>query len=159
MFQETSGRPISLQSMPNETRGSGLSAPLESPALPSSAHLGLTPGLARALPPGQGPAPALRGGGVAPFAVQSRLRTPGSRTTLITLQKCAGVMLTAGAWVVFLGGLAHLILAAVHNQRGELGVGLSSTLSGAKYCLAGFLLAGIGVPQWLMADRRAARAR
>lgn len=159
MFQETSGLPSSLQSMFNQTRGSGSGGSLEKPLLPSSAHIGLTPGLARALPPGQAPAPALRGGGVAPYAVQSGLRTPGSRSALATLQKCAGMALTAAAWVVFLGGLAHLILAAVHNQRGELGIGLNSTMSGAKYCLAGFLLAGIGVPQWLMAERRAVRSR
>jgi hypothetical protein len=55
---------------------------------------------------------------------------------------------------VFLVGLAHLILAAVHNQQGELGLGLDSTVSGAKYCLAGFVLAAAGLPQWVISARR-----
>jgi hypothetical protein len=64
--------------------------------------------------------------------------------------------LTTIAWVVFLVGLAHLILAAVHNQQGELGLGVDATVTGAKYCLASFLLAGVGLPQWVMSARRLA---
>ncbi len=64
----------------------------------------------------------------------------------------------AAAWLVFLWGFSYLILAAVHNQQGELGLGLDATLFGAKSCLGSFLLAAIGVPQWVMAQRRLNRA-
>ena len=63
------------------------------------------------------------------------------------------------AWLVFLAGLAHLILAALHNQQGELGLGLDSTLSGAKYCLASFILAAVGLPQWVISSRKLQASR
>jgi hypothetical protein len=89
--------------------------------------------------------------------VRSDLRGPSGLAGLSILQKCAGVMLVGSAWVIFLWGLANLILAAVHNQQGELGLGIDATLMGAKACLGAFLLAAIGVPQWVMAQRRLRR--
>jgi len=64
------------------------------------------------------------------------------------------MLLVSAGWLVFLWGLANLAIAAVHNQQGELGLGLDATLRGAKSCLGGFLLAAIGVPQWVMAQRK-----
>ncbi len=64
------------------------------------------------------------------------------------------MVLVSGAWLAFLWGLAQLILAAVHNQQGELGLGIDSTLNGAKSCLASFVMAAAGVPQWVMANRK-----
>lgn len=103
---------------------------------------------------GEVPSPALRGGGVVPFAVRNELRGPTGFSWLAYLQKCAGMTLVATSWLIFLWGLANLVLAALHNQQGELGLGLDSTLMGAKSCLAAFLLAAIGVPQWVMAQRK-----
>jgi hypothetical protein len=60
---------------------------------------------------------------------------------------------------VFLVGLAHLVLAAVHNQQGELGMGLDSTVNGTKYCLAGFVLAAAGLPQWVISARKLQKRR
>ena len=81
--------------------------------------------------------------------------TGGAQLTFVAvaLPELVTLALTATAWLIFLYGLAQLILAAVHNQQGELGLGLESTLTGAKSCLASFLLAGIGLPQWVMASR------
>ena len=115
----------------------------------SAAHSG-TPSLLRstALSPG------LRDHSVDTFAARSNLRTPPAAPALLVLQKCIGMTLATIAWVVFLVGLAHLVLAAVHNQQGELGLGVDSTVTGAKYCLASFLLAGMGLPQWVISSRR-----
>lgn len=99
--------------------------------------------------------PPLRGGRVGSFAARKNLRS----TPFWILQKCLGMALTGMGWLVFLGGLAYLILAAVHNQAEELGRGLDSTATGAQLCLASFLLVAAGLPQWLSANRRLARAR
>jgi hypothetical protein len=64
----------------------------------------------------------------------------------------------AAAWLVFLWGIASLVLAAVHNQQGELGLGWAATMSGGKSCLASFLLAAAGVPQWVMANKKLAQS-
>ena len=98
--------------------------------------------------------PGLRDHSVDTFAARSNLRTPPAAPALLVLQKCIGMTLATIAWVVFLVGLAHLVLAAVHNQQGELGLGVDSTVTGAKYCLASFLLAGMGLPQWVISSRR-----
>ncbi len=113
------------------------SAALQQSVLPSSA---LSPGL--------------RDHRVDNFAVRSNLRTPPAPRFFLLLQKCLGIALSTTAWLIFLAGLAHLIIAAVHNQQGELGLGVDSTLTGAKYCLASFLLAAAGLPQWVMSARR-----
>lgn len=102
--------------------------------------------------------PVLRGGRAEPFAVRSDLRGPAGLTWLAVLQKCAGAILVGSAWLIFLWGLANLVLAALHNAQGELGIGLDATLMGAKACLGAFLLAAIGVPQWVMAQRKLRRA-
>lgn len=107
---------------------------------------------------GSAASPILRGGRAEPFAVRNELRSPSGLTWLAILQKCAGLVLVGSAWLIFLWGLANLILAALHNQQGELGLGLDSTLLGAKACLGAFLLAAIGVPQWVMANRKLSRA-
>lgn len=104
--------------------------------------------------PQQGVSPDLRRGSVVPIAARNELRSSPVLPWLAFLQKCAGMAFVASAWLVFLWGMAHLILAAVHNQQGELGLGLDATLSGAKSCLGGFLLAAIGVPQWVMGNRK-----
>jgi hypothetical protein len=104
------------------------------------------------------PSPILRGGRADPFAVRSALRGPSGLIGLAILQKCAGLVLVGSAWLIFLWGLANLVLAALHNSQGELGMGLDATLMGAKSCLGAFLLAAIGVPQWVMAKRKLGRA-
>lgn len=163
MPDKTSSLPTSMPLLRSSGSHSGPNSALESPLISSSSIGASRVGLSSAFPPGlslgRAPAPALRGGRVGSYAVHSGLRTSGAGSPLLTLQKCAGMTLTAGAWLLFLGGIAHLILAALHNQRGELGVGLGSALSGAKYCLASFVLAAAGIPQWLTAERRAARLR
>jgi hypothetical protein len=112
----------------------------------------------RAALPDPSASPALRGGSAIPFAVRNGLRSSPVLSGLAVLQKCAGMALVACAWLVFLWGMAHLVLAALHNQQGELGLGLASTLAGAKSCTAGFLLAAVGVPQWVMGDRKIRQA-
>lgn len=118
------------------------------PAVPS-------PALEAPLLPDSVLQPPLRGGRVGSYAARNNLRT----TPLWFLQKCLGMALTGVGWLVFLAGLAYLILAAVHNQAEELGRGLDSTATGAQLCVASFLLVAAGLPQWLLADRRLARAR
>jgi hypothetical protein len=113
-----------------------------------------TAGLEPALLPSAALSPALRDPRVKDFAARSNLRTPPVSPALLQLQKCVGMALAAAAWLVFLVGLAHLLLAAVHNQQGELGLGLDSTISGAKYCVASFLIAAVGLPQWVMSARK-----
>lgn len=98
--------------------------------------------------------PALRGGSVAPYAVRNNLRSPRLDSTLLGLGRWLGITLTAVAWLVFLWGMAHLVIAAVHNAGGELGAGIDATLRGAKCCLGAFLLALAGVPQWLVSQRK-----
>ena len=68
------------------------------------------------------------------------------------------MVLVGTAWLIFLWGLANLVLAALHNAHGELGLGLDATLSGAKSCLGAFVVAALGVPQWVMAQRKLAGA-
>ena len=96
----------------------------------------------------------LRGGRIDSYAARNNLRT----SPLWILQKCLGIALTTVGWLVFLGGLAYLILAALHNHAEELGLGLSATGTGAQLCLASFILVATGVPVWLSADRKV-RAR
>ena len=117
-------------------------------------------GLETSLLPSAALSPALRDHSVDNFAARSNLRTPRVGSALHLLQKCLGITLSIFAWLVLLAGLAHLILAAVHNQQGELGLGMDSTVNGAKYCLASFILAAVGLPQWVKSSRklRAARA-
>ena len=103
--------------------------------------------------------PVLRDRSVDNFALRSNLRTPPAFRTLLVLQKCLGIALTTTAWLILLAGMAHLILAAVHNQQGELGLGLDSTVMGAKYCTASFVLGAAGLPQWVMSARRLNEAR
>lgn len=98
--------------------------------------------------------PALRDPRIEPFAARNSLRSPRTSSALLVLQKCLGITLAMSAWLVFLVGLAHLVLAAVHNQQGELGMGLDSTVRGTKYCLAGFALAAAGLPQWVIGARK-----
>lgn len=98
--------------------------------------------------------PALRGGSVAPFAVRNSLRTPPLNSALVGLQRWLGITLTAMAWLVFLWGMAHLVIAAVHNGGGELGQSIDATVRGAKCCLGAFLLALVGLPQWLVSQRK-----
>jgi len=98
--------------------------------------------------------PALRGGSVAPFAVRNNLRTPPLNSALTGLQRWLGITLTAMAWLVFLWGMAHLVIAAVHNAGGELGQSIDATVRGAKCCLGAFLLALVGLPQWLVSQRK-----
>ena len=116
-------------------------------------------GLETSLLPSAALSPALRDHSVDNFAARSNLRTPPVGTVLFTLQKCLGITLSVAAWLVFLAGLAHLILAAVHNQQGELGLGMDSTVAGAKYCLASFVLGGVGLPQWVIGARRLREGR
>lgn len=91
---------------------------------------------------------------VVDFAVRTPLRTGIPERTLRVLQRCAGIVLTMIAWIVFLGGLAHFVIAALHNREGELGKGLDATILGAYACAASVILAGIGVPNWVFAERK-----
>ena len=63
------------------------------------------------------------------------------------------------AWMTLLIGLAHLFVAAVHNRDGELGLGLESTLIGARACLISFGFAVFGVPMWVVSERNIRRQR
>jgi hypothetical protein len=110
--------------------------------------------LRRATLPDSGLSPRLRSGSVDPFAVRNDFRSSPALPSLTLLQKCSGITFVGAAWLLFLFGLANLILAALHNQQGELGLGVESTLYGAKCCLAGLLFCAVGVPQWVMAERR-----
>ncbi len=103
--------------------------------------------------------PSLRGGSVAPFAVRNNLRTPPLDPTLVSLQRWLGITFLAMAWLVFLWGMAHLVIAAVHNGEGELGASIDATVRGSKCCLGAFLLTLVGLPQWLVAQRKLERAR
>lgn len=123
-------------------------------ALPTHATLRQAPVLSQ-----PAMSPVLRGGSVAPFAVRNNLRTPPIDSTLASLQKMLGMTLSTMAWLVFLWGMAHLVIAAVHNAQGELGVGIDATVRGSKCCLGAFLLALIGVPQWLFGQRKIDRGR
>ena len=137
-------------------------------ARPSGAHISQPP-LATNLSLRQTPAlsqpvitpvsPALRGGSVAPFAVRNELRSAPFDPSLATLQKMLGMALSAMAWLVFLWGMAHLVIAAVHNAQGELGAGIDASVRGGKCCLGALLLALVGVPQWLVAQRKLDRGR
>lgn len=120
----------------------------------------LLPSLRAALPLGEseGMSPALRGGSVIPCAVRSDLRSSPALPWVALLQRCTGMVLVSAGWLAFLWGLANLILAALHNQQGELGLGMDSTVLGAKSCLASFLLCGVGVPQWVIGQRKQTRA-
>lgn len=131
----------------------------DSVSLHSTMHPLRNAGLETSLLPSAALSPALRDHSVDSFAARNNLRTPPVSPALHLLQKCLGITLSLFAWLVFLAGLAHLILAAVHNQQGELGLGMDSTLSGAKYCLASFLLAGAGLPQWVIGSRKLQSAR
>lgn len=102
--------------------------------------------------------PSLRDHSAEGFAAQSGLRTQNRLPYPAILQKCLGIAFSCTAWILFLAGLAHFVIAALHNQAGELGLGLDSTVGGAKYCLASFALAGIGLPQWVRGNRRLAAA-
>lgn len=131
------------------------------PAGSHSSHPSLslrqTPGLSQ---PAIAPvSPALRGGSVAPFALRNDLRTTPFDSQLASVQKMLGMALTTVAWLVFLWGMAHLVIAAVHNAQGELGFGIDTTVRGGKCCLGAFLLALIGVPQWLSGQRKLDRSR
>jgi hypothetical protein len=91
--------------------------------------------------------------------VRNGLRTSPSDSSLAALQKGLGMAVTAMAWLVFLWGMAHLVIAAVHNTQGELGAGIDATVRGGKCCLGAFLLSLIGVPQWLVGQRKLDRSR
>jgi hypothetical protein len=68
--------------------------------------------------------------------------------------RCLGVSLCMIAWMLLLLGLAHFVVAALHNRNGELGLGLDATLLGGEVCLLSFALATAGVPLWVRAERR-----
>lgn len=128
----------------------------QTPLSPSLA-LRQTPALSQ--PVSEPASPVFRGGSVAPFAVRNELRTGPFNSSLATLQKMLGVTVTSMAWLVFLWGMAHLVIAAAHNTQGELGAGIDATVRGGKCCLGAFLLSLIGVPQWLFGQRKLDRSR
>jgi hypothetical protein len=107
--------------------------------------------------------PALRRGGLAYHAVRNLLRIhPASwyaSDETVALRRWAGIAFSMGAWLVLLVGLAHLFVAAMHNRDGELGLGLESTLIGARSCLVAGALAVLGVPLWVAAERRIRQKR
>ena len=131
----------------------------DSARMPRSMHPIHSGALQQRVLPSAALSPGLRDRSVDNFALRSNLRTPPLFRSLLLLQKCVGIALSTTAWLIFLAGLAHLILAAVHNQQGELGLGLDSTVMGAKYCIASFVLAAAGLPQWVMSARRLNEAR
>ena len=96
-------------------------------------------------------------GGVGDFAVRSILRTRPSAASLLTLQRCAGIALSMLAWIVMLAGLAHLVVAAVRNREGELGLGLDATIQGAQVCLLSLGIGAVGVTLWVLAELRLRR--
>lgn len=103
--------------------------------------------------------PALRTDRVDRFAVRTDLRTGSPFPVGSALQKCAGMVLTACAWLAILWGMAHLVIAALHNQAGELGQAVDVTRLAGRILLAAVVLAGAGVPQWVLAERKLAQFR
>lgn len=111
--------------------------------------------------------PALRKGSVAYYAVRRILRmwqgslvvSGQTASESVALRRWIGIGSCMVAWMTLLIGLAHLFVAAVHNRDGELGLGLESTLIGARACLISFGLALFGVPMWVVSERRIRRER
>lgn len=93
------------------------------------------------------------------FAVRSGVRTQIGGVRVVTLQRCAGIGLSMVAWIVLLLGMAKLVLAAMHNRDGELGLGLDATMAGAGACAVSAVLAAIGVPVWVAAERKLRKER
>ena len=65
-----------------------------------------------------------------------------------------GIAISMVAWVVTMRGFAHLAVAAIENNRGELGLGIDGTKAGAVYCLIAFAIACVGIPLWVFAERQ-----
>lgn len=63
-------------------------------------------------------------------------------------------MVSLVAWVLFLVGLAHFLIAAMQQQTEQLGASLLSTARGTNYGLAALLLLFVALPQWVMGQRR-----
>jgi len=96
----------------------------------------------------------IRSSRVTDFAVRSDIRTLSLTYRSGTLQKYSGIFISAVAWVVFLMGMAHFLLAAMQQQAEELGAGIDSTERGISYCLSAIMLLAVAVPQWVMGERR-----
>jgi hypothetical protein len=56
------------------------------------------------------------------------------------------------AWVATLFCFASLCTAAVHNKQAELGLGLDSTILGAKAFLLALGVSAVGIPLWVFAE-------
>lgn len=69
-------------------------------------------------------------------------------------QRWLGIGLTLCAWLLLLLGLAHLVMATLHNRDEELGLGIDATARGAWLCLGSLMFAACGISLWLLAERR-----
>ncbi|MCS6915192.1 MAG: hypothetical protein RMK29_00825 [Myxococcales bacterium] len=98
-------------------------------------------------------------GGASGCGARSSFRIRVDVAGLRTLQRCAGIALCLLAWIAMLAGFAHLWVAAVHNHRGELGLGIDATIQGARTCVLSLLLAAVGVPLWVVAEGHLRRQR
>lgn len=96
----------------------------------------------------------VRSNRITDFAVRNDVRALSLGYRSGTLQKYSGIFISAVAWVVFLMGMAHFLLAAMQQQAEELGAGIDSTERGISYCLSAIILLAVAVPQWVMGERR-----
>ena len=92
-------------------------------------------------------------GSVAPFAVRNNLRS-APQLSAARPAALAGDHPDGDGVAGVPVGMAHLVIAAVHNGGGELGQSIDATVRGAKCCLGAFLLALVGLPQWLVSQRK-----
>ncbi|HMU40551.1 MAG TPA: hypothetical protein PKE31_16195 [Pseudomonadota bacterium] len=98
--------------------------------------------------------PALHTVSVKHFAARIHLRAVSVGYCVGQLQKGAAVLVSLVAWVLFLVGLAHFLIAAMQQQTEQLGASLLSTARGTNYGLAALLLLFVALPQWVMGQRR-----
>lgn len=80
-------------------------------------------------------------------------RRLGRSARLHAAQRWAGIGLATSAWMLLLLGLAYLVMATLHNRDEELGLGIDATARGAWVCLASLVLAVVGIPLWIRAER------
>lgn len=73
----------------------------------------------------------------------------GQRTLALSLGFCA--------WLLLLLGLAHLVMAVMHDRAEELGLSMDALRKGFWACLGGVALAAVALPLWLRAAPRRPR--
>ena len=69
------------------------------------------------------------------------------------VQRAFGVALTMVAWLIVLAGLAFIGIAITRKYHGELGQSADMTMVAAQLFGTASILAGIGLPNWVSAER------